>query len=138
IRLSVDSSRIPHTRETISQPLQRPGTRVELFDHLVPRRDDLAHLPPEALWPPGFELLERHALLLDPREVPQVEDALAIQVGQLEQVVGGRPQNVPAERSTRRHPAEPSAEVPRHDLLLLAPVHGRTDGGDRPYALVGP
>ena len=52
---------------------------------------------PEAWIPPRLELLERDALLLDPGEVAEVEDPLALDASQLQEVVGRRSEQVLAE-----------------------------------------
>src|SRR5688572_17664859 len=59
----------------------RPG--VERTDGLVPHGQVLAEPAPERLVLANHEVLDGHALLLDPREVAEVEDPLAILVGEL-------------------------------------------------------
>src|SRR5688572_12656677 len=71
---------------------------VELVDEVVPAPHGLAQLPPEGLVAPRVEGCERHALLLDPGEVPEVEDALAVALGALEEVVAAHRRQVLTER----------------------------------------
>src|SRR5438128_2576703 len=68
---------------------QRAGLRVELVDHLVPHRHQLAQAAPECLVAARLEVVQRHALLLHPGEVTEVEDAVALVAAQLAQVIGG-------------------------------------------------
>ena len=63
-----------------------------------------------------LELLERHALLLHPREVAQVEDPVAVRPGQLEDVVLGGAEDVAPERLGRGDAVEAAREVARLDL----------------------
>ena len=57
---------------------RRPAGTVECRDHRVPGREELEQALPEALARARVELLERDALLLDPGEVAEIEDALAV------------------------------------------------------------
>ena len=59
------------------QRLQPPVRGVELVDQRVPPGTARAAAS-RSLVPPRLEVVERHALLLDPREVAEVEDALAL------------------------------------------------------------
>src|SRR3990172_1557469 len=61
---------------------------IEGGDHLVPLRDQRGQLPPESLAPAPLEIGERDALLLDPGEVAEVEDARTLALGGVEHVVG--------------------------------------------------
>src|SRR5580692_3617248 len=60
---------------------------VEVDDQLVPGRYASGEVVPESLLPVPLEVAERHALLLDPREVAEIEHTLAIDMAELDQVV---------------------------------------------------
>ena len=62
---------------------------VELLDHRVPRRQEVAQAAPERLLAAGLELGQRHALLLDPGEVAQVEDAVALHLAHGQHMLRG-------------------------------------------------
>src|SRR5205823_1039871 len=69
---------VPHPAQISRLPTsgRHAGLGVELLDHGVPHGDDVLELAPPGRVPAGRELLDRHALLLHPREVAQVEDPL--------------------------------------------------------------
>ena len=112
--------------------------RVELVDQLVPAAHDLAGRRPERLVAPGLELLDRHALLLHPGEVAEVEDPVALGARRLEDVVlgdGGQPR---PERLAGGHGVEPGREVAGDDPLQLRPVQLGAVGGDGQDHVVRP
>src|SRR5260370_17021640 len=61
--------------------------RVEVLDQTIPGRDACDEIAPEPLIPALFEIVDRHALLLHPGEVPEIEDTLAVDMSQLEDVI---------------------------------------------------
>src|SRR5947207_2044606 len=61
--------------------------RVEILDQAIPARDAVHEAAPELLVSALFEIVDRHALLLHPGEVPEIEDTLAIDMSQLEDVI---------------------------------------------------
>ena len=81
---------------------------------------------PEGLLPPHFEVLERHALLLDPGEVSEVENPAPVVVGALEEVVVGGAEDVLAEHLGGGRLVKTVRPVTLERLLELASVEGRT------------
>ena len=78
----------------------------------------------QKLWfSPRFEVLERHALLLDPGEVAEVEDPAPVAVGALEEVVVACAEDVLAE-DLRRRPtsSKPSGQSRSSAFVELALV----------------
>src|SRR5439155_1352165 len=53
----------------------------------IPARDAVHEATPEPLVSALFEIVDRHALLLHPGKVPEIEDTLAIDMSQLEDVI---------------------------------------------------
>src|SRR3990170_2258752 len=98
---------------------RQAGAAVELGDHPVPHREQLAQAAPESLVPASGELGKRNPLLLDPGEVAEVEDPRPVHLGQHQGVVGGRAQQVPLEDLGGR----PDAAL--HRLLPFRAVHRR-------------
>ena len=67
-------------RRTVHTSTQRStgGPAVEVGDHLVPVGAVVSQRRPERLITTRLEHIERHSLLLDPRVVPEVEDATTV------------------------------------------------------------
>ena len=81
-----------------------PDAAVEVVDQAVPHGDG-SRRPCQNDWSRrADEVLDRDALLLDPREVAEVEDPLAVLGPELEQVVVVGAQQVLAERLAQRPP----------------------------------
>src|ERR1700730_9364139 len=74
-------------RSAAARSPDQAGAVVELGDQLVPRRDHGPELPPPRLLATRLELLDAQPLLLDPREVSEVEDPVAFDRVELTQVV---------------------------------------------------
>ena len=85
----------------------------------------------------GREILERHALLLDPGEVAEVEDPLAVDMAELEHMVdaGARHRTPPGLAGADR--VEAVAEIARRRLAHFAAIHFRAVGRDREHDVVG-
>ena len=62
---------------------------VEVSDQFIPRRYAAGEIAPEPLSPALFEVADRRALLLHPSEVAEIEHPLAVDVGELDQVIVG-------------------------------------------------
>src|SRR6266850_220924 len=80
-----------------STMFSEPGLCIELPDQLIPDRGGLPQLSPKALAASPFEVVERHALLLDPGVVAEIEYSRALAMGQFENVVVGGGEQVLAE-----------------------------------------
>ena len=61
---------------------------------------------PKSLRPAPLEIRERHPLLLDPGEIAEVENPLAVVVGQFEHIVVGDAEQMPAEDLAGAHLVE--------------------------------
>jgi hypothetical protein len=61
--------------------------RVEVLDQAIPRRYAVHQAAPEPLVLAAIELIDRHSLLFHPRVIAEIEDALAVDVGELEDVI---------------------------------------------------
>src|SRR5579863_7014227 len=68
------------------QLLQQSGSLIEVRDHFVPRQQHGPQPLPEGLITPRLKVIYRNALLLDPRVVAKIEDAVAVAQAQLLQV----------------------------------------------------
>src|SRR5450759_2675135 len=99
--------------------------RVRLFDHRVPRRNELLKIAPEGLAGARFELPKRCSLLLDPGEIAEIEDPLAIAACELEEMVGRRAEDVLAIDAGGVNRVESAVEACRERLLDFAHVHLR-------------
>jgi hypothetical protein len=77
---------------------------------------------------PPFELDERHALLLDPREIAEVEYPRALVMGQFENVVVGGTEQMLPENLARVHGIEPAGVARRQILSAFAAVKRRAVG----------
>ena len=99
-------------------------------DHAVPHRDQIPQIAPEGLRPPAFEVLEGDALLLHPREVPEVEDPISVEFGELQKMVVRRLEDVSGERPLRGSLVEPCRVVSGEGLVTLRSVHREAVGGD--------
>src|SRR5437016_2997178 len=91
--------RVRHKRA--STILLQTGCGVELGDQRVPGGCRAPQLIPKALRATPFERLERHALLLDPSVITEVEDARALGVGQFEHIVVGSSEQMLTENLAR-------------------------------------
>src|SRR5690348_1231866 len=94
------SSRYPSLNPIPILCLTRPidaGFGVELLDERVPAGDRSLQSPPETLIAAPVEVRERHSLLLDPRVIAKVEDALAVDARELDHVIVGDRLHVRAE-----------------------------------------
>src|SRR5688572_1168403 len=69
--------------------MSRPGVFVEIRDELVPRRNRSLQLRPECGVLAAVEVFDRHALLLDPGVVAEVENAPPVGICQLDEVIVG-------------------------------------------------
>src|SRR5260370_10817630 len=120
------SSRYPSVNPLPIFCLARPvdaGLGVECLDQRVPAGDRGLKSAPKALLPPPVELVERHALLLDPGVIAEIEDALAIDPGELDHVIVGDGLQMGSEDFARIDLAE-SAGIARGCVFLpLAAVH---------------
>src|SRR5258708_37930410 len=61
--------------------------RVEVLDQAIPGRDACDEIAPEPLIAALLEIVDRQALLLHPGEVPEIEDTLAGDMSELEDVI---------------------------------------------------
>ena len=104
-----------------SQRLQHARAGVELVDHARPTPAALAQLAPEGRVAPGLEVLDRDALLLDPGEVAEVEDPLALLARQL--AAGGR-SSAPSRCSPKTSAAADLVEAVG-EVLRAAPARAR-------------
>src|SRR5579859_8196300 len=128
------SSRYPSVTPLPVPCLARPidaGLGVELLDQLIPARNRRLQPVPEALIASPVEIRERYALLLDPGVIAEIEDALALDLRQLEHVIVGDGREMRAEDLARVELAEAAGIARRRILVALAPVHGGTIGCDR-------
>ena len=104
---------------------------------LVPAGDLRLRALPERLVAPRLEVLDRDALLLDPRVVAEVEDPRALLVRQLAEVVRRCAEEVLAEDLARSDLVEAVREELRGRDVALAVVHRRAVGGDGDDDVVG-
>src|SRR5439155_25891812 len=98
------------------------GCGVELGDQRVPDGYRAPQLSPKALRTAPFERVERHALLLDPGVVAEVEDARALGVGQFEHIVVGRAEQMLAEHLAGADRIEAFGVICRQVFSALAAV----------------
>src|SRR5262249_55882303 len=63
------------------------GLQVELLDQTIPRGNAADQLAPESLVLATIEVVDCHPLLFHPRVIAKVEDALAIEMSKLEDVI---------------------------------------------------
>src|SRR6266536_1836421 len=113
-RIPASSTSVPPLiNSTVASRQAGAGTRsfVELLDHAVPHRDQIPQIAPEGLRPSAFEVLEGDALLLHPREVPEVEDPISVEFGELQKMVVRRLEDVSGERPLRGSLVEPCRVV---------------------------
>src|SRR4029077_14823612 len=106
--------------------LARPidaGLGVERLDQRVPTGDGVVQPGLEGPVPPPFEIIERHALLLDPGVVAKVEDALAVDPGKLEHVIVRDGLQVGSEDFARIDLAKAAGIMRGGIFLPLAGVH---------------
>src|SRR5579885_248727 len=113
-----------------TQPVHA-GLGVELLDQRIPPRYRRLQAAPESLIPPPVEIRERHALLLDPGVVPEIEDPLAVDMPELEHVIVPDLLEMGAEDLACLHLAEPAGETRGCRFFTLAAVHRGTVGRDR-------
>ncbi len=107
------------------------GPLVELGDQPVPDGSGLVQAPPEALSATLLEFIDRHALLLDPSEVAEVEYPRPLAVGQFEDFVVGGTKQMLAEDLARIHRIEPVGVVRLDELSAFAAVERRAVGRNR-------
>ena len=93
--------------------------RVEFLDHRVPGGPRSSKPSQNDCSRARLEVLERHALLLDPGEIAEVEDPLAVDVGELEQVVDAAPAMRRPQVSPAADRVEAVAEVARRAPCAL-------------------
>src|SRR6266436_3288591 len=103
---------------------------VEVLDQAIPGRDACDEIAPEPLIPALFEIVDRHALLLHPGEVPEIEDTLAVDMSQLEDVIVHDAFQMAAEDLAGIDLIEPVAITARQKSLSLAGVEQRAVGRD--------
>ncbi len=106
---------------------------VEVIDQPIPRGDAVDEPAPEALVPSSIEILDVHALLLDPGVVPEIEDARAAGMTELEHVVVDDALEVAAEELPCIDLVEPTRIASLDICTPLARVHRgavRRDGHD--------
>src|SRR5207248_10304265 len=125
-----------------SSPWRSPCGRgadldVEIVDQAVPPRYAVHETAPEPLVSSLFEIVEAHALLLHPGEVPEVENPLAVEMGQLEDVIILDAFQVAAEDFPGIDLVEPVAVAPRQKAAPLAGVKERAVGRHRHHHVVG-
>src|SRR5262249_30868304 len=99
------------------------GLGVELLDESVPAGDRRLQPRPEFQRPPAVEIRERHTLLLDPGVIAEIEDAIAIGLSELDQVIVGDALEVAREDLARADRVEAARIVRGLEFLALAPVH---------------
>src|SRR5262245_55552018 len=63
------------------------GLQVELLDQAIPCGNRADQVAPESLIPAAIEIVDCYPLLLHPRVIAEIEDALAIEMGELEDVI---------------------------------------------------
>src|SRR5579864_7636452 len=73
------------------------GFRVEFLDKPVPRGNGRLQLRPECSVLSPVEIGDRHALLLDPRVVAEIENTPSIQMRELDQMIIGDGLQMPPE-----------------------------------------
>src|SRR6266511_2125812 len=95
--------------------------RVEILDQMIPHRYRLHETAPESLVLAPFEIIDRYALLLHPGEVAEIENTLAVEMGQLEHVVVRDPFQMAAE------------DLGGIDLVETIPIAA----GEKPFPLAG-
>ena len=110
---------------------------VELVDQLVPHAEVPAQAVPERRRPARLEHVDRRALLLDPRVVAEVEDAVPVALGAVEHVVGADGAEVAAEDLGRLHLTEPVGPARLQGLGPFAAVERAAVGGHGDDRVVG-
>src|SRR5262249_20900688 len=110
-----------------------PGAdlRVELLDQSVPGRDAVNQIAPEPLVPAPIEIRDRYSLLLHPGEIAEVEDAFAIEMAELKDMVVHNALQMTAEYLPRVDFIEAVRIAPGKEILPLADVERGAVGGDR-------
>src|SRR6516162_8405875 len=112
-------------RRRASTSFLRAGHRVELGDQHVPGRRRPPQLSPKPLSAAPFERLERHALLLDPGVIAEVEDARALAMRQFEHVVVDGAEQMLAKDFAGADPVEPAGIALCQELASFAAVECR-------------
>src|SRR5690348_12156786 len=75
-----------------------PNFRVEIVDQAIPGRDGIYQAAPEVLAFPAIKIFDGNALLLDPRIVAKIENALSLNISQIEHVVVAYAAEIAAEQ----------------------------------------
>src|SRR5437588_3019461 len=112
-----------------SYRLEDASAGVELADHVVPLGNDVPHAGPEGLVAAGREVVDGDALLLHPREVPEVEDALPVAERGLQEIAGPCSEDPSTERLRGGDVVHPLREIAGRDPLPLGGVHLGAVGG---------
>src|SRR5262249_20926268 len=108
------------------------------FDQAIPSRNAGGERRPEILTFAAVEILDRDALLLHPGVIAEVEDAFAIDVAKLKDVVVGSALHVPPKDFCRTQFIEAGGIAPGQKSLRLAAVKRCAVGGDGHDDVVGP
>src|SRR6266852_5218429 len=111
--------------------------RVEFLDQSVPCRYAVNQIVPEPLVLASIEIVDRHSLLLHPGEIAEIEDAFAVEMGELEDVIIHNAFQVAAEDLAGIHFIEAVPIAARKKILALAGVERSAVGGDSHDHVVG-
>ena len=110
--------------------ISKSGGGVELADQRVPGRQGVAQPGPETLGAAALERRQRHALLLDPGIIAEIEDAGTLVMGQFEHIVVGDAGEVLAEHLAGIDRVEAVGIVRGAEFAALADVERGGVGGD--------
>src|SRR2546430_15349920 len=123
--------------DRILVPARSTNLRIELADQAVPSRDAFGERAPETLVAAPLEIVDADALLLDPGVIAEVEDALAIDVSELEHMVVDDALEVTREDFAGARLVETIRIMPGEIGLPLAGVEGCAVGRHRHHDVVG-
>ena len=113
-----------------------PTLGIEILDQPIPGGNSVDQRLPKVLALAAIEIVDRDALLLDPGVVAEIENALAVDVAQLQHMIVGDAFHVPAENLARIDLVESVGIAPREIALAFAAVHRGAVGRDRHHDVI--